>query len=102
MISDWPAWRRIAASALFCLCIAVLVITVFQGLVAEYPLRLFQGIAVVAGGLGLLGMADRRDHHPARRTTRSPPTRRSSSCSSAAPSGSRARTSPPSPTRASS
>ncbi len=56
MISDWPAWRRIAASALFCLCIAVLVITAFQGLVAEYPLRLFQGIAVVAGGLGLLGM----------------------------------------------
>jgi predicted Zn-dependent protease with MMP-like domain len=57
MISDWPAWRRIAASALFCLCIAVLVITVFQGLAPDYPMRLFQGIAVVAGGLGLLGMA---------------------------------------------
>ncbi len=57
MISDWPAWRRIAASALFCLCIAVLVITAFQGLAPDYPLRLFQGIAVVAGGLGLLGMA---------------------------------------------
>ena len=56
MISDWPAWRRIAASALFCLCIAVLVITAFRGLVAEYPLRLFQGIAVAVGGLGLLGM----------------------------------------------
>jgi predicted Zn-dependent protease with MMP-like domain len=56
MISDWPAWRRIAASALFCLCIAVLVITAFRGLVTDYPLRLFQGIAVVAGGLGLLGM----------------------------------------------
>ncbi len=57
MISDWPAWRRIAASALFCLCIAVLVITVFRGLAPDYPLRLFQGMAVVAGGLGLLGMA---------------------------------------------
>ncbi|MEO8689475.1 MAG: metallopeptidase family protein [Solirubrobacteraceae bacterium] len=57
MLSDWPAWRRIAASALFCLCIAVLVITAFQGLSAEYPLRLFQGLAAVAGGLGLLGMA---------------------------------------------
>jgi predicted Zn-dependent protease with MMP-like domain len=56
MLSDWPAWKRIAASALFCLCLAVLVITAFQGLVAEYPLRLFQGLAVAAGGLGLLGM----------------------------------------------
>ena len=56
MLSDWPAWKRIAASALFCLCLAVLVITVFQGLATEYPMRLFQGIAVVAGGLGLLGM----------------------------------------------
>ena len=56
MLAQWPAWRRIAASALFCLCIAVLVITAFRGLVTEYPLRLFQGIAVVAGGLGLLGM----------------------------------------------
>jgi predicted Zn-dependent protease with MMP-like domain len=56
MLSDWPAWRRIAASALFCLCIAVLVITAFQGLSVEYPMRLFQGLAAVAGGLGLLGM----------------------------------------------
>jgi predicted Zn-dependent protease with MMP-like domain len=56
MLSDWPAWRRIAASALFCLCLAVLVITAFRGLAADYPMRLFQGIAVVAGGLGLLGM----------------------------------------------
>ena len=56
MLSEWPAWRRIAVSALFCLCLAVLVITAFQGLAPDYPLRLFQGIAVAAGGLGLLGM----------------------------------------------
>jgi predicted Zn-dependent protease with MMP-like domain len=56
MLSDWPAWRRIAASALFCLCVAVLVITAFRGLVPDYPLRLFQGLAVAAAGLGLLGM----------------------------------------------
>jgi predicted Zn-dependent protease with MMP-like domain len=56
MLADWPAWRRIAASALFCLCLAVLVITVFRGLAADYPMRLFQGIAVAVGGLGLLGM----------------------------------------------
>jgi predicted Zn-dependent protease with MMP-like domain len=57
VIADWPAWRRISASALFCLCLAVLVITMFRGLAAEYPLRLFQGVAAAAAGLGLLGMA---------------------------------------------
>jgi predicted Zn-dependent protease with MMP-like domain len=57
MLSEWPAWRRIAASALFCLCVAILVITAFRGLVPDYPLRLFQGLAAVAAGLGLLGMA---------------------------------------------
>jgi predicted Zn-dependent protease with MMP-like domain len=56
MLAHWPPWRRIAASALFCLCLAVLVITVVRGLAADYPMRLFQGIAVAAGGLGLLGM----------------------------------------------
>jgi predicted Zn-dependent protease with MMP-like domain len=56
MLSDWPAWRRIATSALFCLCLAVLVITLFRGLATEYPMRLFQGLAVAVGGLGLLGM----------------------------------------------
>jgi predicted Zn-dependent protease with MMP-like domain len=56
MIADWPPWRRIAASALFCLCLAVLVITVFRGLAPDYPLRLFQGIATAVAGLGLLGM----------------------------------------------
>jgi predicted Zn-dependent protease with MMP-like domain len=57
MISDWPAWKRISTSTLFCLCLAVLVITLFRGLAPDYPLRLFQGIATVVGGLGLLGMA---------------------------------------------
>ena len=56
MLSEWPAWRRIAASAVFCLCVAILIITAFRGLVPDYPLRLFQGLAAVAAGLGLLGM----------------------------------------------
>jgi predicted Zn-dependent protease with MMP-like domain len=56
MLADWPVWRRIATSALFCLCVAVLIITAFRGLAADYPLRLFQGLAAVAAGLGLLGM----------------------------------------------
>ena len=57
MISDWPAWRRISASALFCLCLAILIITIFRGLAPDYPLRLFQGIATVVAALGLLGVA---------------------------------------------
>ena len=56
MLSEWPAWRRIAASAVFSLCVAILIITAFRGLVPDYPLRLFQGLAAVAAGLGLLGM----------------------------------------------
>ena len=55
MLSDWPAWRRISTSALFCLCIAVLFVTAFRGL--DYPMRLVQGIACAVAGLGLLGMA---------------------------------------------
>ena len=57
MIADWPAWRRISASALFCLCLAILIITIFRGLAPDYPLRLFQGIATVVAALGLLGVA---------------------------------------------
>ncbi|HYH89212.1 MAG TPA: metallopeptidase family protein [Solirubrobacteraceae bacterium] len=57
MISDWPAWRRISASALFCLCLAILIITIFRGLAPDYPLRLFQGIATAVAALGLLGVA---------------------------------------------
>ena len=56
MLAEWPAWKRIATSAVFCLCVAVLVITVFRGLAADYPLRLFQGIAAAAAGIGLIGM----------------------------------------------
>jgi predicted Zn-dependent protease with MMP-like domain len=57
MLSDWPAWRRIATSALFCLCVAVLIVTAFRGLQPDYPVRLIQGVACAVAGLGLLGMA---------------------------------------------
>ncbi len=56
MLSDWPAWRRISTSALFCLCVAVLIVTAFRGLDPEYPMRLVQGLACAVAGLGLLGM----------------------------------------------
>ena len=57
MLAHWPAWKRTAVSALFCLCVAVLVITLFRGLTPSYPVRIFQGLAAGAAALGLLGMA---------------------------------------------
>ena len=57
MLAHWPPWKRIAVSALFCLCVAVLVITIFQGLTPSYPVRILQVLAAGAAGLGLLGMA---------------------------------------------
>jgi predicted Zn-dependent protease with MMP-like domain len=55
MLSHLPQGRRILASALFCLCVAVLIITLLQGFVTDYPLRLFQGIAAAVAALGIVG-----------------------------------------------
>jgi predicted Zn-dependent protease with MMP-like domain len=56
VLANWPTARRIALTAGFCLCLAVLGITIFEGWTNEYPVRLFQGIAVAIGALGVLGM----------------------------------------------
>ena len=55
-MQEWPVLKRVLASATICLCVAVLVITVAQGVAATYPMRLFQGIAAAAGALSLLGI----------------------------------------------
>ena len=36
MLAEWPAWKRILTSTLFCLCIAVLIVT---APLAELPER---------------------------------------------------------------
>jgi predicted Zn-dependent protease with MMP-like domain len=51
-----PPVRRILLAALAALCVAVLIITAFQGLAPDYPLRLLQGLAVAAAALGILGV----------------------------------------------
>jgi predicted Zn-dependent protease with MMP-like domain len=56
MLADWPTPRRIALSGLFCLCVAVLLITALNGFSTSYPVRVLQVIATGVGGLGLLGM----------------------------------------------
>ena len=45
MLENWPAGRRIAASALFCFCVAILLVTVLGGLSPSYPVRLMQIVA---------------------------------------------------------
>ncbi len=55
MLSQLPPARRIAVSAVFSLCVAVLIVTALQGFAPDYPLRLVQGIAVAVGALALLG-----------------------------------------------
>ena len=55
-MQDWPVAKRVLASSTICLCVAVLVITIFRGFTPDYPLRFVQGIAAGAGALGLLGV----------------------------------------------
>jgi predicted Zn-dependent protease with MMP-like domain len=57
MLSSWPTGRRIAASALVCLGVAVLIVTALDGLATTYPMRLFQGLLAAVGVLSLLAMA---------------------------------------------
>ena len=57
MMQDWPLGKRIIASSTFCLCIAVLVVTVADGFATAYPIRLVQGIMAALAVAGLLGMA---------------------------------------------
>jgi predicted Zn-dependent protease with MMP-like domain len=47
--------RRILYASSFSLCVGVLVITVFDGLRSDYPIRLLQGMMAVVAGLGIIG-----------------------------------------------
>jgi predicted Zn-dependent protease with MMP-like domain len=56
LLSHWPTGRRIAASAAFCLCIAVLVITLFRGIADSFLLRGVQTLALAVAAIGLTAM----------------------------------------------
>ncbi len=56
MLANWPTGRRILASAAFCLCIAVLMITVFRGMSDAFLVRGAQTVAIAVGAVGLIGM----------------------------------------------
>jgi predicted Zn-dependent protease with MMP-like domain len=55
MLSHWPQGRRIAASAAFCLCVAVLIVTFFRGMSDDILVRAAQTVAIAVAAVGVLG-----------------------------------------------
>src|SRR3712207_3404730 len=56
-MQDWPLHKRVIAASSFCLCLAVLVITIADGFTTAYPMRLLQGLMVAVAAAGLLAIA---------------------------------------------
>ncbi len=56
MLAHWPQGRRILASAAFCLCVAVLIVTFFRGMSDTFLVRAAQTIAIALAGVGLIGV----------------------------------------------
>jgi predicted Zn-dependent protease with MMP-like domain len=56
MLAKWPQGRRIIASAAFCLCVAVLIVTVYQGMSESFPVRILQTLAIGAAAVGVIGL----------------------------------------------
>ncbi len=56
MVSHWPTGKRILASAALCFCVAVLIITIFQGLSTSFLVRGVQGVAIAIAAIGLIGV----------------------------------------------
>src|SRR4051812_30779578 len=51
-----PNARRILFASSISLCVGVLIITAFNGLAVEYPMRLIQGAVAAAGAIALIGL----------------------------------------------
>ena len=56
MLANWPQGRRIVASAAFCLCVAVLIVTAFRGMSDEFLVRAAQTVAIAAAAIGVIGL----------------------------------------------
>ena len=56
MLAHWPQGRRILASAVFCLCVAVLIVTVFRGMSDTFLVRIAQTFAIAVTAVGVLGV----------------------------------------------
>jgi predicted Zn-dependent protease with MMP-like domain len=56
MLANWPQVRRILASAGLCLCVAVLIVTAFQGMSDAFLVRAAQTLAIAVAAVGFLGV----------------------------------------------
>jgi predicted Zn-dependent protease with MMP-like domain len=56
VLSHWPTGRRIAVSTAFCLCVAILIVTAFQGLSDTFLMRGAQTVAIAVAAIGLIGL----------------------------------------------
>jgi predicted Zn-dependent protease with MMP-like domain len=56
MLSHWRTGRRIVASTLICVCVAVLIATLANGLSTSYPIRLVQVLACVAAAVAIFAL----------------------------------------------
>jgi predicted Zn-dependent protease with MMP-like domain len=56
MLSHWRTGRRIVASTLICVCVAVLIATLANGLSTSYPIRLVQVLACVAAAVAVFAI----------------------------------------------
>jgi predicted Zn-dependent protease with MMP-like domain len=56
VLSHWPVGRRIAASAAFCLCVAILIVTAFQGMSDTFLVRGVQTAAIAIAAIGVIGL----------------------------------------------
>ncbi len=57
MLAHLPQGRRILASAAFCLCVAVLIVTMFRGMSDVFLVRAAQTVAIALAAVGVLGIA---------------------------------------------
>jgi predicted Zn-dependent protease with MMP-like domain len=56
VLAHWSHGRRILASATFCLCIAVLIVTVFRGMSDAFLVRGAQTVAIAAAAIGVMAL----------------------------------------------
>jgi predicted Zn-dependent protease with MMP-like domain len=56
VLAHWPTGRRIAASAGFCLCVAILIVTAFQGVSDTFLVRGAQTVAIALAAIGVIGL----------------------------------------------
>jgi predicted Zn-dependent protease with MMP-like domain len=56
MLARLPQGRRIAASAAFSLCVAVLIVTAFRGMSDTFLVRAAQTLAIAFAAVGVLGL----------------------------------------------